>query len=202
MKLRTRKTKLRQHSTSIQIGPFPSLCIGIHYLVLQYITPNYFSVPRAQQNPSAWGYIALCYSDVFNGPVISISFCFAYPVYNLDSLGNPAKYCMLAIQPLSRCQGDEELASISVWTTVGHGQDASTWKRVIYRERKRQRDRRRERERERERERQTDRQTDTVKLLFHDGTTGSWNSRGLNWELGFLPVCLSSFVTSSSNCLP
>ena len=68
--------------------------------------------------------------DVVHRPVIVVRLHTAHPLYHLHPALDAAEYHMLAIKPLGRGQGDEELAAVCIGATVSHGQNASPWKYV------------------------------------------------------------------------
>lgn len=65
--------------------------------------------------------------DVIHWPVLSAGLHHPYSLQNGDSLRYSSKNTVLSIQPLSGCKRKKELASVCVWSSVGHRQNTSTW---------------------------------------------------------------------------
>lgn len=65
--------------------------------------------------------------DVIDWPVLSAGLHHPYSLQNADSLRYSSKNTVLSIQPLSGCKRKKELASVCIWSSVGHRQNTSTW---------------------------------------------------------------------------
>lgn len=71
--------------------------------------------------------------DVIDWPVLSAGFHHPYSLQNADSLRYSSKNTVLSIQPLSGCKRKKELASVCIWSSVGHRQNTSTWQTYKWR---------------------------------------------------------------------
>lgn len=87
-----------------------------------YIQEEHF---MAFMKPSQ--FVHLCPDDAqwIHGSVVLVSLHHSYPFYHLHAGVHPSKYRVLAIEPLGRRQGNEELGSVRVGSGIGHREDSS-----------------------------------------------------------------------------